>query len=287
MKIRKFIRKAVLYYRYATLRKRFEQDAAGTGGNKKSDEEIFGCFPDKANANMVIYSVADSVYFDRFGRSFIGALICNAEHHALHLHLYNPREDQLDYLKQTADKCKKIDISFTWTTPNVDEFRGEDLGRYICFTRYIYMYLLQNSAKSACLIMDIDSLLVGNVDRLLNQVSSFDLGFYARFNKFYFDTKMLGGAVYIDYSRKGKQLLSAIQHRLDWFVSKGYLLEKLDQIVVYDVYRHHCSNIKFHAFGDDILDLDFTGNGIIWYPKGESRNEGLYNEKLAEYASLT
>jgi hypothetical protein len=46
---------------------------------------------------------------------------------------------------------------------------------------------------------------------------------------------------------------------------------------------HINPKVKFLAFDQNIIDIKFTDDGLIWYPKGQSKNQQKYLEKAIEY----
>jgi hypothetical protein len=56
--------------------------------------------------DFFIYSACDTTYFDQFAPAFINSVRCNANAN-IHLHLFNPRADQIDY-------CQRAQVSATW-----------------------------------------------------------------------------------------------------------------------------------------------------------------------------
>jgi hypothetical protein len=148
--------------------------------------------------------------------------------------------------------------------------------------RFARMASIVSSARTSCLCLDIDALLVKPMDALLEAVSDADVAFYSRFGKTGANTKLLAGTLYTRFSPVSLRLLSEIRSQIELFVGHGYFLEKLDQEVIYDKFRQVSSthpSLRFHSFGDDIFDLRFSGQGIIWYPKGGSKLNSIYREQ--------
>jgi hypothetical protein len=143
-----------------------------------------------------------------------------------------------------------------------------------------------NNAKVNCLCLDIDSIVVDKLDRLLRIIGDTDIAFYARFNKRSMGTKLLAGTLYLRYSDITKSFLSVIGTQIEKFIVNGYLLEKLDQLIIYDNFKRLIyvnPKIKFLAFDQSIIDIKFTDDGLIWYPKGQSKNQQKYQEKANKY----
>jgi hypothetical protein len=58
------------------------------------------------HSDFFIYAACDATYFDQFASAFINSIQRNT-HYPIHLHLFDPRADQIDY-------CKRAQVSTTW-----------------------------------------------------------------------------------------------------------------------------------------------------------------------------
>jgi hypothetical protein len=100
---------------------------------------------------------------------------------------------------------------------------------------------------------------------------------------------MLAGTLFIRHAPTPDRLLSDIASRISRFVSSGHILNKLDQIVIYDEFVKLCkqgSDLRFKALDEQVIDTQFTDTGIIWYPKGQSKNNSLYEDERRRYSTL-
>ncbi len=61
-----------------------------------------------------IYAAADSRYFDLYGRALVNSVMRNTDY-GVHLHLYDPRSDQIAWLDQAR-------VSVTWENIQPDQF---------------------------------------------------------------------------------------------------------------------------------------------------------------------
>lgn len=68
-------------------------------------------------SGFFIYAAADAGYFDRHGIPLINSVTQNTPH-GIHLHLYNPRPDQIAFCQQT-DR-----VSVTWETLTQEQFQS-------------------------------------------------------------------------------------------------------------------------------------------------------------------
>jgi hypothetical protein len=63
------------------------------------------------------YAAADSVYFDTHARPLINSVLANCPGIGVHVHVYDPSEDQLEFCRQRPG------VSVTWETTNLAEFQ--------------------------------------------------------------------------------------------------------------------------------------------------------------------
>jgi hypothetical protein len=67
-------------------------------------------------SGFFIYAAADAVYFDQYGIPLINSVTRNTPH-GVHVHLYNPRPDQIAF-------CQQHDrVSITWETVTEQQFQ--------------------------------------------------------------------------------------------------------------------------------------------------------------------
>ncbi len=283
MKLRKFIRKVSTSLRYRWLDLRLPR--LGTGSPKLALPDIEGTWPSGKDDSLLFFTVADSVYLDRYGRSFMASLLMShAKMPALHIHVYNPSPDQLGLLNRLVT-YSTLKLSYTWEQVDLQHLDKERKVRYYYSVRFVRLAQVFEKTARPCLCLDIDTLMVGKPSKLLERVVGADVCFYARFKKFGVNTKLLAGTLYVANTKSAHSLTVAVGQQIQRFVEQGLLLEKLDQLVIYDMFVRHRrkSDLAFCPFENKIIDLDFTEHGLIWYPKGNSKENLLYRRKKQWY----
>ena len=244
-----------------------------------------GHVPSGIGAPLLFFAAADAAYFERYGRAFIAALLANAPGSGIHIHLFNPTPAQLQLLAELTGGAVP---HFTHSWEHVDLGRHDDerRGRYYYSVRFVRFAEIAAGVGAPCLCLDIDALLVGPIEELKDRIGSADLAFYARFDKHGGNTKLLAGTLYVSSSRQAMAFLRAVGGQIGRFVARGYLLEKLDQMVIYDFFlrfNRKTPRLKFMALDDSIVDLRFGGGGLIWYPKGASKRDRGYCDRLRRF----
>jgi len=287
MKFSKYAGKCWMYFYYAWLRVLLRLRPAHRGRYAVDLPRIEGYIPDRHDSPILFFVAADGGYFERFGRSFIGSLSTHHDGAAVHVHLYNPEQRQLDALRQLAGSG--LPLSYTWEQVDLRVIPKRRRGRYYYSMRFVRLEQVMRQAGTDCVCLDIDTLLVRPAKTLLAVLHDYDVAFYSRFERFGIDTKLLAGTLFIRQNTMATQLLSTIAATISRFVHSGQLLNKLDQIVIFDAFsrfkRHHPA-LRFRSLDESVIDTNFTDRGIVWYPKGQSKNDALYEEKRRQYSAL-
>jgi hypothetical protein len=282
MKIRKHIRKARSHLHYLYLKRILPRRESGHFPTAIRIPPLEGTLPTNLQAPLLIFAACDSVYFDKFGRPFLGSLKKYASLSAIHIHIYNPRWAQIEYLEGLQRDGVTTSLTFSWEHADLARLNQEERGIYYYSMRFARMASVLSSSRISCICLDIDALAVKPIDALLETVADADVAFYSRFGKSGANTKLLAGTLYVRFTPPSMRLLAEIEAQIKLFVRHGYLLEKLDQEVIYDRFRAISSihpTLRFRPFDDRIFDLRFSGEGIIWYPKGSSKLDSVYREK--------
>lgn len=289
MKIYKYTRKAWLSPYFAGLKLWLAVTPRQTSTRGIPPPAIQGEIPASLDAPLLFFAAADSRYFDKYGRSFIGSMVNSQASPCVHIHLFNPRAEQLDYLERLRHSDERLQLSYTWEEVDLGQLPLPRHGCYYYSVRFLRMAEVVKQARLNCLCLDIDTLLVQPVERLLAELQDCDIAFYSRFDRFGIDTKLLAGTLFVADAYLPGRLLAAIEEKIRCFVSRGWMLNKLDQIIIYDEFRKikRCHpELRFKSFDERLIDTRFSSTGIIWYPKGPSKRDALYKEKCVQLSGI-
>ena len=69
---------------------------------------------ENTQSNFYVYAACNSDYFDQFARPLVNSVLSNTSQ-GIHLHLFNPRDDQINFCKQTR-------VSATWEYISHNDF---------------------------------------------------------------------------------------------------------------------------------------------------------------------
>ena len=243
--------------------------------------------------DFVIYTACDTEYFDQFGKIF-----CTSAQQAgrarVHLHLFNPRDDQLEW-------CRTNDVSATWeqvdaamfaqAAANLMSAGGEELRRtqvamakgndvsvqqriaktYYACARFIRLAQVPQSCPTvfAC---DIDAVVRKPVPKL-----GTDRDFYIH-QIFGNKARFLAGGLYLNPSAGAfVQAYAAVlrstieQDRLYWSVDQ----DVLDPLV---------PRFRYGQLPSTLIDWNMRSDSVIWTAKGARKNNTSFVNEQQRYA---
>lgn len=287
LKINKHVRKTLVHLSYHCLDRYLPRTGLGRGRGFKLPPRS-GARPDTNDISMLFFAAADADYFERYGRAFIGSLFHNAPRAGIHIHLFNPRPIQIDQLAALVGN-PALHLTFSWETIDLDGLDPERRGRYYYSVRFVRLAEIMADLEVPCFCLDIDALLVGAHDRLEACTRDAELAFYARFDKIGAGTKLLAGTLYLRPTMNAKCFVRAVGEQIKRYVEQGFLLEKLDQLVIYDFFkrfRGRDGGLSFQPLTENEIDLQFTARGLVWYPKGCSKGDERYRDRSREFENV-
>lgn len=249
-----------------------------------------------------IYAACDHNYFFDFGKPIINSIKKNSQF-GIHLHLYNPTAEQLEYcekqdrlsftyeyvplemFKEAADRWNSV----TEQSPNYlnlkriltamsksnDVSIQERIQRtYFACARFIRLFELINS-KDVVLAIDIDAI-VRNTIPLLPNTCDFYIhhitGKKARF---------LAGGIYLNGNEKGYQFLSEYAEVLKINIENDNLHWGIDQ----DVLDHIVPKYQYSNLPLAYIDWEMSPNSYVWTAKGKRKDLDIFINEQKKYTS--
>lgn len=245
---------------------------------------IHGCAP---TADFMIYSACDQGYFDQFARELINSIRSNSPYH-LHLHIFNPRSDQLEYCADQTD----VTVTYEYMTSDLfdaaaaqwdtvtDPLRRSQLERtrnamkkgqdldlhhriqktYYACARFVRLAELAGSASF--MSMDVDAIVRGNIPRLDRRYDFYlhrITGAKAR---------TLAGGMYVNAQGRSSEFLNQYAQALRASLEGDYVYWGLDQDILDQiVHKYECGNLPI-----SMIDWDMRPNSVIWTAKGTRKD---------------
>ena len=248
------------------------------------------------HSNFFIYGACDAVYFDEFGKSLVNSIRKNSNN-AIHLHLFNPRDDQLEFCRNNdvsltyeyVDKNLFLNAAKRWAVQPTDPAEKLKYDRilnamsksddatildrmqrtYFACARFIRLAEIIQKTNSAFSI-DVDAIvrksilpLENNCDVYLHHIT----GKKARF---------LAGGVYLTGKEQSYNFITEYAKILSDNITNNYIYWGLDQ----DVLDIIVPKYKFNNLPFSFIDWEMKADSHIWTAKGTRKNlEVFINEK--------
>jgi hypothetical protein len=248
-----------------------------------------------------IYTACDTEYFDEFGHGIIASIQKNTNM-GVHVHLYNPRSDQLEYCKQQprlSITWEYVPVEYfkpaadAWNTVPQDPVRLDQYNRtlnamskgndvdiqhrmqrtYYACARFIR--LEQMLAPSASVLaIDSDAIVRSNIpvlgadkDFYLHHIS----GKKARY---------LAGGIYLTGSDAGRRFLKQYSNSLLAPILQDNLYWGLDQ----DVLNHLVPQYNHGQLPMSLIDWEMRLDSHIWTAKGRRKELAVFVNELKKYS---
>jgi len=245
--------------------------------------------------DFFIYAACDQIYFDQFAKSLINSIKANSSD-SIHLHIFNPREDQLNF-------CKKKDVSVSyeyvddtmfncaaekWGSENLSPLQLNQLKRtqsamtkgndkslqermqktYYACARFIRLSQLVETQNF--LSIDVDAV----VRKTLKPLTGNDLFLHRVPGN---DARFLAGGIY-GSTNSYKFLQQYCDSILD-FLSADYLYWGLDQ----DILEVIVPNYSWGQLPYSYIDWGMQEDSHIWTAKGARKNLEKFIKEQKKY----
>lgn len=244
-----------------------------------------------------IYAAADEKYFDTYARPLINSVIKNTPEYGIHLHIYNPRPDQIEFCNKPKVSCtyefidEQIfnnirDLWYTRTDFTNDRQRqmrkkGETLGpielqklvrqTYFACARFIRLSeLLQNNP---CLAIDVDG--------LVRKSFNYDLGKTADFYLYEKpkDGSHLAGALLFNNTLGSKKFLDEYATLIKNSIEKDDVYWFLDQFILDNLVNKYNKGLLPMTY----IDWAMRPESAIWSAKGKRKELAIFKQEQAKY----
>lgn len=244
--------------------------------------------------DFVVYTACDTEYFDQFGQVF-----CTSAQRAgqvsVHLHLFNPRDDQLEW-------CRTNDVSATWEHVDVAAFDraaanlmaagGEELRRtQVAMTKGNDVNVQQRIAKTyyACarfirlaeVHQSCPVVFAGDVDAVVRKPMprlSTDRNFYIH-QIFGAKARFLAGGLYLN-SGAG-EFVQAYANVLRSTIEQDRLYWSVDQ----DVLDPLVPRFNYGQLPETLIDWNMRADSVIWTAKGARKNNQSFVNEQQQYTA--
>jgi len=250
------------------------------------------------HTDFFIYAACDQVYFNEFGSAFVNSIRANTNYN-IHVHLFNPTPEQIDY-------CQRRGVGVTWEHVHQTLFvsaaqrwsvvpaneparthydrtlnamsKGQDSSilermqkTYYACARFIR--LAEIYQHQTCLSIDIDAVvrrpvpfLTSGPDFYIHHIS----GKRARY---------LAGGIWLNNSARCQQFLQLYADKLRASFEQDYVYWSLDQ----DVLDPIVPQFNHAQLPAEYIDWNMQDNSYIWTAKGTRKNLAVFVNEQKKY----
>ena len=249
-------------------------------------------------SRFFIFAAADTVYFDTHARALIRSVRANTPDLGCHIHIYNPRQDQIDFYNQPQVSCtyEYLDdaefarITAYWQTRadftndrQRQQFKkGQTLGApalnqlikqtyYACarFARLAEILAL----GQRCLAIDVDGLVRSTFD---NALGSADFYLYQKPK----DGTHLAGAMLFNGTAGSSAFLQHYAHQLRDSIEQNDLYWFLDQFILDQLVPHYRTGLLPMSY----IDWAMKPDSAIWSAKGKRKELDIFKHEQGKYS---
>jgi hypothetical protein len=247
-------------------------------------------------SNYFIYTACDTQYFEEFGAVLINSIKTNTRL-GIHIHLFNPTQDQINY-------CINQNVGITYENISLDSFvnaakrwehpvdslatshldrtltamrkgRDKDLLQRMQKTYYACARFIRLAELYTCnfpvLSIDVDAVVRSSPAELQDQKDFYVHQITGK------KARILAGGMYIRPVKSAQQFLNQYAEALTKFLSDDYIYWGLDQ----DVLDNIVPNFNYGQLPSSYIDWNMNSNSCIWTAKGTRKDSPVFiNEQL-------
>lgn len=245
--------------------------------------------------DFFIYGACDEKYFDEFGRVLINSIKKNSNNN-IHLHLFNPRQDQLNFCSENSVSVSYEYVSLDLFQPAADKWQGTmttafDIERqkrifksmekggdktiiervqktYFACARFIRLAELLKEPQKVFSI-DVDAVVRKQIPVLADGP---DL--YIRRNK-----QFLAGGVYLTGNKSSYKFIKEYSTLLTSNINADKIYWSLDQ----DVLDVIAGRYRYGELPMSYIDWFMNPESYIWTAKGKRKDLKIFIDEQQRY----
>jgi hypothetical protein len=244
-----------------------------------------------------IYAAADSVYFDIHARPLINSVRTNTPELGVHIHIYDPRPDQIDFCQQTGagvsyehtdDGQFDLVCNYWQTRTNFVNDRQSQMAKkgrvngpvelkklikqtYYACMRFVRLAELVQPGQR-CLSIDVDGLVR---DQFATDLGTADFYLYEKPK----DGTHLAGAVLFNGLTQSHAFLQEYASALKTNIEQNELYWFLDQVILDQLVSKYNKGLLPMSY----IDWAMREGSAIWSAKGKRKELDLFKQEQGKY----
>lgn len=254
----------------------------------------------KPPEDFFIYTACDSDYFDEFAPPLINSIKRNSSL-PLHIHLFNPRSDQIEL-------CEKSDITVSWEFVSMDQFdraadrfisvpttepakseydrtlnamgKGNDKNilhrlqkTYFACARFFRLAEIYSS--QGVFAIDVDAVVRKRWHNLENICDFYIHRVAGRRARF------MAGGLYLNPGNAANMFIQTYASSLKAKFAANYVYWGLDQ----DLLEQSVPKYNWHQLSENFIDWNMRPESFIWTAKGTRKEHELFLNEKKKYSS--
>jgi len=244
-----------------------------------------------------VYAAADTLYFDTHAKPLINSILVNTPDIGCHIHIYNPRQDQIEFCNRPGVSCtyETLDpvdfdpVTRYWTSRTVflnDRQRqmfkkGQTLGTeelsklikqtYYACVRFVRLAeILQPNQR--CLALDVDGLVRKS---FTHELGNDDFYLYRKPK----DGTHLAGALLFNGKPGTNNFLQQYATLLRKNINENELYWFLDQLILDQLVPAYQAGLLPMSY----IDWAMRDDSSIWSAKGKRKELDLFKQEQGKY----
>jgi len=210
----------------------------------------------------------------------------NSPHTALHLHLYDPLENQFDELEKLALKYKRVQLTSTWEYTDLSSLNDEKRIIYYQSARFIRAYCVLKSLRIPIITVDIDSLIRGPVKQIVHAAGGADVGLILRTELSHPGKNVLASTVFAVPTGLGLDFFESVVKRIAVHLLARVQTEMLDQRCLWKSYVTHKFRARIWDISQIFSDWNLADSSLIWHGKGPRKQSEKYLREKGRLVSF-
>jgi hypothetical protein len=245
-----------------------------------------------------IYAAADANYFDHHARPLINSVLTNTPTTGIHIHIYDPRPDQLEFCRsqsgvsvshETLDPVQFNKVTVRWlkrTDFANDRQRqmykkGQTLGSeglnllvrqtYYACARFIRLAELIRPGQR-CLAIDVDGLVRASFE---HQLGPADFYLYEKPK----DGTHLAGALLLNGTAGTHEFVQKYAYQLRSAIEQDDIYWFLDQVLLDQLVPQYNKGLLPMSY----IDWAMRAESAIWSAKGKRKELDIFKQEQRKY----
>jgi len=217
-----------------------------------------------------VFVACDPIYFHEHATVLASSLDNYSPNHSLHFHIFGKDNDVMSKIQELKQKLTHTAITYSYEGVDFEDKNSRAV--YCSCVRFIRLTQLMSHFKVAMLSLDADSLVVGAIDNLNNDVKKADILLKTRLHMEQIQFKFLTSTVFFKPTSTTFQFLEHFSQLIGNAITTGKAYWYLDQVSFYQT-TQAIPSTKVEDISIQYADWEFSDSSYIWAGKGPRKHK--------------